>query len=206
MFASRLGTCKRQVVSLVWKMHTPHVHTAMCTDPCHLPSQFQSTTDRNWCIAVFFRVRRLHKDLRDLSILRHSPYHGFVAIEPTQTVRQCCITCLYYLASNAVPPWHSRHLVVSYKFAFDWQKPAHETQRQLIRRLLPDFEARGLWAESQGSRVHAGTAEAMQRYSALAADFKARYGEPAQLFARAPGRVNIIGEHVDYEGCAACSC
>lgn len=48
----------------------------------------------------------------------------------------------------------------------------------------------------------AGTAEAMQRYSAIAADFKARYGEPVQLFARAPGRVNIIGEHVDYEGCA----
>lgn len=53
--------------------------------------------------------------------------------------------------------------------------------------------------------VHAcaGTADAMQRYSAIAADFKTRYGEPAQMFARAPGRVNIIGEHVDYEGCGA---
>ena len=42
----------------------------------------------------------------------------------------------------------------------------------------------------------------MQRYSAIAANFKTRYGEPAQLFARAPGRVDIIGEHVDYEGYA----
>eukprot|EP00892_Ulva_mutabilis_P004938 jgi/Ulvmu1/2816/UM142_0014.1 len=45
-----------------------------------------------------------------------------------------------------------------------------------------------------------GTSDAMARYGALAADFKMRYGEPAKLFARAPGRVNLIGEHVDYEG------
>lgn len=45
----------------------------------------------------------------------------------------------------------------------------------------------------------------MQRYSNLASDFKVRYGEPAKLFARAPGRVNLIGEHVDYEGCDNCS-
>jgi hypothetical protein len=61
----------------------------------------------------------------------------------------------------------------------------------------------GHYITDQQHSVYAGTAEALQRYSALAADFKARYGQPAELFARAPGRVNIIGEHVDYEGCAA---
>jgi N-acetylgalactosamine kinase len=40
----------------------------------------------------------------------------------------------------------------------------------------------------------------MQRYTTLAEDFKRRYNESPKLFARAPGRVNLIGEHIDYEG------
>lgn len=30
--------------------------------------------------------------------------------------------------------------------------------------------------------------------------FEAKYGTKPEFIARAPGRVNIIGEHIDYEG------
>ncbi|KAJ2493871.1 galactokinase [Coemansia sp. RSA 2050] len=38
------------------------------------------------------------------------------------------------------------------------------------------------------------------RYARLAATFKATYGAQPDFIARAPGRVNIIGEHIDYCG------
>ncbi|PUU83822.1 ribosomal protein S5 domain 2-type protein [Tuber borchii] len=37
-----------------------------------------------------------------------------------------------------------------------------------------------------------------QRWERLLAEFKERYGAPAHYIARSPGRVNIIGEHIDY--------
>lgn len=36
------------------------------------------------------------------------------------------------------------------------------------------------------------------RWRSLLETFKTRYGGPAQFVARSPGRVNIIGEHIDY--------
>ena len=39
-----------------------------------------------------------------------------------------------------------------------------------------------------------------ERYSALLEQFRKLYGCEAEFIARAPGRVNIIGEHIDYEG------
>ncbi|KAJ2554810.1 galactokinase, partial [Coemansia sp. RSA 1933] len=39
-----------------------------------------------------------------------------------------------------------------------------------------------------------------QRYSRLVGAFKAAYGAEPDFIARAPGRVNIIGEHIDYCG------
>ncbi|KAJ2866215.1 galactokinase [Coemansia aciculifera] len=38
------------------------------------------------------------------------------------------------------------------------------------------------------------------RYARLAATFKATFGSQPEFIARAPGRVNIIGEHIDYCG------
>ncbi|KAI5480405.1 galactokinase [Pseudohyphozyma bogoriensis] len=38
------------------------------------------------------------------------------------------------------------------------------------------------------------------RWDRLAAEFKQRYGVDVEYVARAPGRVNIIGEHIDYAG------
>jgi len=38
------------------------------------------------------------------------------------------------------------------------------------------------------------------RYSHLREQFEKAYGAPPTFFARAPGRVNLIGEHVDYSG------
>ena len=40
----------------------------------------------------------------------------------------------------------------------------------------------------------------MPRYQDLVARFEKLYGEKPKLFARAPGRVNLIGEHIDYSG------
>ena len=39
-----------------------------------------------------------------------------------------------------------------------------------------------------------------QRYAMLLQQFKQLYHCDADFIARAPGRVNIIGEHIDYEG------
>jgi hypothetical protein len=38
------------------------------------------------------------------------------------------------------------------------------------------------------------------RYDLLHAAFATKYGHPPSFFVRAPGRVNIIGEHIDYMG------
>jgi galactokinase len=37
-----------------------------------------------------------------------------------------------------------------------------------------------------------------QRWNRLLERFQSQYGRPAQFVARSPGRVNIIGEHIDY--------
>lgn len=42
--------------------------------------------------------------------------------------------------------------------------------------------------------------ETRNRYAFLMAEFEKLYGGKPQVFARAPGRVNLIGEHIDYEG------
>jgi N-acetylgalactosamine kinase len=44
------------------------------------------------------------------------------------------------------------------------------------------------------------SADNKERYEELLKGFEQRYGKKAQFVARAPGRVNIIGEHIDYEG------
>eukprot|EP00878_Enallax_costatus_P007409 GHUV01007759.1.p1 GENE.GHUV01007759.1~~GHUV01007759.1.p1 ORF type:complete len:239 (+),score=42.35 GHUV01007759.1:123-839(+) len=45
-----------------------------------------------------------------------------------------------------------------------------------------------------------GALAATQRYRNLFAAFKSKYGQSPEVYARAPGRVNLIGEHIDYEG------
>ncbi|KAL3682927.1 hypothetical protein R1sor_000949 [Riccia sorocarpa] len=42
--------------------------------------------------------------------------------------------------------------------------------------------------------------EAQSRYQRLKTKFFETYGHIPDLYARAPGRVNLIGEHIDYEG------
>ena len=49
---------------------------------------------------------------------------------------------------------------------------------------------------SQGSQANSA------RYDNLVSSFEAKYGRKPQFLARAPGRVNIIGEHIDYCGYA----
>ncbi|AES92002.1 putative galactokinase [Medicago truncatula] len=42
--------------------------------------------------------------------------------------------------------------------------------------------------------------EAQLRFDILKSKFVENFGHSPQLFARSPGRVNLIGEHIDYEG------
>ncbi|OIW20498.1 hypothetical protein TanjilG_13564 [Lupinus angustifolius] len=42
--------------------------------------------------------------------------------------------------------------------------------------------------------------EAQLRFNTLKSKFLQFFGQTPQLFARSPGRVNLIGEHIDYEG------
>jgi galactokinase len=44
------------------------------------------------------------------------------------------------------------------------------------------------------------SSSASDRYNNILSIFEKRYGSKPDFIARAPGRVNIIGEHIDYEG------
>ena len=50
--------------------------------------------------------------------------------------------------------------------------------------------------------ISQGSEENEKRYEQLVAKFEEKYGSKPQFLARAPGRVNIIGEHIDYSGYA----
>jgi galactokinase len=42
------------------------------------------------------------------------------------------------------------------------------------------------------------SSNASERYNNILSTFEKRYGNKPEFIARAPGRVNIIGEHIDY--------
>ncbi|XP_019181234.1 PREDICTED: galactokinase [Ipomoea nil] len=42
--------------------------------------------------------------------------------------------------------------------------------------------------------------EAQHRFNRIKEKFVEFYGQPPDIYARSPGRVNLIGEHIDYEG------
>ncbi len=48
--------------------------------------------------------------------------------------------------------------------------------------------------------VYENPLEQTDRYRQIVRRFRQRFGEPPAFFVRAPGRVNVIGEHVDYAG------
>lgn len=52
----------------------------------------------------------------------------------------------------------------------------------------------------QSAASDAPDEEAMHRSSTLPERFRVHFGRPAELAAQAPGRVNLIGEHTDYNG------
>jgi len=56
--------------------------------------------------------------------------------------------------------------------------------------------------EADGNLPHSdvSTVSLPSRWAHLAARFHERYGSDPSLFVRAPGRVNLIGEHTDYNG------
>lgn len=42
--------------------------------------------------------------------------------------------------------------------------------------------------------------EAQLRFEKVKSKFIECFGNPPDIYARSPGRVNLIGEHIDYEG------
>lgn len=46
--------------------------------------------------------------------------------------------------------------------------------------------------------MYSNPSQQKTRYNSVTAKFVAQYNEEPQFFARAPGRVNLIGEHIDY--------
>ncbi|KXZ46261.1 hypothetical protein GPECTOR_45g131 [Gonium pectorale] len=48
--------------------------------------------------------------------------------------------------------------------------------------------------------VYLDSPDVAERYSKIKTAFELAYGGPPDFYARAPGRVNLIGEHIDYEG------
>ncbi|KAG2431874.1 hypothetical protein HXX76_009367 [Chlamydomonas incerta] len=50
------------------------------------------------------------------------------------------------------------------------------------------------------SAVYKGVPGVEERYKQITESFKKAYGAAPEFYARAPGRVNLIGEHIDYEG------
>jgi hypothetical protein len=59
---------------------------------------------------------------------------------------------------------------------------------------------RGSHASSLPMLSPAGAMEARARFEQIRAAFLEKFGAEPQLYARSPGRVNLIGEHIDYEG------
>ena len=59
--------------------------------------------------------------------------------------------------------------------------------------LIPFFE-KNYWYDREREEV-------LLRYTRLLSEFKRRYSRNSIFLARAPGRVNLIGEHTDYNGC-----
>src|SRR4051794_12574183 len=50
------------------------------------------------------------------------------------------------------------------------------------------------------SSIYSSSSSALSRYSSLRSQFVRLYSSPPSFFVRAPGRVNLIGEHIDYSG------
>ncbi|GFR51602.1 hypothetical protein Agub_g14026 [Astrephomene gubernaculifera] len=48
--------------------------------------------------------------------------------------------------------------------------------------------------------VYSNAPDVAERYKQIATAFELAYGGAPEFYARAPGRVNLIGEHIDYEG------
>ena len=75
---------------------------------------------------------------------------------------------------------------------------------------MSDPPAKKLRSEEEGApptfstldELAGGSATNLERYKALVEGFQKRYGSSPSFLCRAPGRVNIIGEHVDYSGFA----
>ena len=83
------------------------------------------------------------------------------------------------------------------------RKTERERERERERAVsMSAGEEKGLWALEPGagklSEIYESASSQKTRYRRIAAEFKRVFGHEPEFYVRAPGRVNLIGEHIDY--------
>ena len=61
-----------------------------------------------------------------------------------------------------------------------------------------------LVATADIASVYSNVVSAKERYARIVQAFTEKFGEAPQFICRSPGRVNLIGEHIDYSGFSVC--
>lgn len=103
------------------------------------------------------------------------------------------------MSSRSVMPWSSCHeahtLVPLNSLQFD--------NMSFVSLPVPEYhkyEKYSVWVICSLADVYDNVPEITKRFDELNALFREKYNCDPEFYVRAPGRVNLIGEHIDYHG------